>query len=285
MAYPSLTFANLLEQATRAELEQFISLLQGYLSQQHDENGAHTDITADSVTVSGNVSAGDGTFTGNVMADSDGQVTEIGGMGSGFGGGVDMLDGTESHWQITAVDGGVSPRNHLRVRDMLRLTTDRLFDIASYSGGSGAVNYSLVPETTTGFSLGENSSGKRIDEVNAKTLRSSVASYAAILSLTSRTAPAITSTVDDYAINGQGRVLFTLDAAHDMTGIVAGHDGEVLVLSNNSGFTLTLKHQNGSSAAGNRLVCPALSDFALRGGGSVMVQYDTTTGVWWVFGA
>lgn len=51
MAYPSLTFPNLLDNATKSELELFISLLQGYLSAQHDDDGAHTDITADSLVV------------------------------------------------------------------------------------------------------------------------------------------------------------------------------------------------------------------------------------------
>lgn len=49
MPYPSLTFAQLLENATRQELEQFVSLLQGYLSEQHDDTGAHTTITVEEV--------------------------------------------------------------------------------------------------------------------------------------------------------------------------------------------------------------------------------------------
>lgn len=50
MAWPSVTWGNLLPAAVRQELEQFAALLQGYLSSQHKDDGSHSDITADSVT-------------------------------------------------------------------------------------------------------------------------------------------------------------------------------------------------------------------------------------------
>jgi hypothetical protein len=74
MPYPSLTFAAQLSQATRAELEQFISLLQGYLSTQHNDDGSHAAITATSVTATGA-----GTFGGDVVAQNGtGSETGIG---------------------------------------------------------------------------------------------------------------------------------------------------------------------------------------------------------------
>ena len=81
MPYPSLTFATELDQKTRQELEQFISLLQGYLQEQHEGDGSHKAITADSLAATGNISSsgGTGSFAGNVTADSDGTPVVIGG--------------------------------------------------------------------------------------------------------------------------------------------------------------------------------------------------------------
>lgn len=77
MPYPSLTFAQFIDNATRTELEQLISLLQGYLSVQHNEDGEHTDITGESLTLTGDASladltADDATFTGNVSVGTGG---------------------------------------------------------------------------------------------------------------------------------------------------------------------------------------------------------------------
>jgi len=76
MAFPSVTWGNLLEPGARQEAEQFSALTEGFLSVQHDADGAHTDITADSVTVSGDATidgdltvSGDATVSGDVTAD------------------------------------------------------------------------------------------------------------------------------------------------------------------------------------------------------------------------
>lgn len=78
MPYPSVTFGQFLQNATKQEMEQFAALLQGYLSREHDEEGHHTDITATSVTVTGDieaegdVTADDATFAGNVSINTGG---------------------------------------------------------------------------------------------------------------------------------------------------------------------------------------------------------------------
>jgi hypothetical protein len=85
MPFPSLTFANLLENATRAELEQLVSLFVGYLSAQHKEDGSHSDITADSVTVAGDVTAtGSGVFGDEVIAFDGDSLRESGFISSSF---------------------------------------------------------------------------------------------------------------------------------------------------------------------------------------------------------
>src|SRR4051812_8194933 len=119
MGYPSLTFPTQLSHFTRTELEQLISLLQGYLSVEHTEDGTHRAITADSVTVTGDVTVdGDGTFDGNVTADSDGDPAVLGTLGAGLGTGLDLTNGTFSRWAITALDG-TNPVRRLQFRDVL----------------------------------------------------------------------------------------------------------------------------------------------------------------------
>lgn len=73
MPFPSGTYINqILDAATRAELEQFYSLLQGYLSAQHNDDGSHGDITTGDIDATGDITAsGDGIFSGDVTANKD----------------------------------------------------------------------------------------------------------------------------------------------------------------------------------------------------------------------
>jgi hypothetical protein len=66
MAFPTTTFVDQLDQLTRMELEQFVSLLQGYLQAQHKEDGSHSAITADSITLASPV-VGAGNVTGDLI--------------------------------------------------------------------------------------------------------------------------------------------------------------------------------------------------------------------------
>lgn len=50
MGYPSFDFLHEFPPTLRRELESFIARLQGYLSQEHDDTGAHGAITATSVS-------------------------------------------------------------------------------------------------------------------------------------------------------------------------------------------------------------------------------------------
>jgi hypothetical protein len=125
--YPAVTFAEILSQSTRQELEFFVSLLQGYLSQEHDENGRHTDITADSLVVDEAIEAGGevSVSDGSVVITEDAGDT-LGGAG-GHGPGVKFNVGataTPGEWHqfvdTTLVDnlglGGFFARHELRDR-------------------------------------------------------------------------------------------------------------------------------------------------------------------------
>jgi hypothetical protein len=59
MAYPSVTFRDILSASTLQELDQLCSLLQGYLSSQHKADGSHSAVTADTVTATSMTTTGD----------------------------------------------------------------------------------------------------------------------------------------------------------------------------------------------------------------------------------
>lgn len=69
MAFPSGTYLEFIQSIGQYIADEFLHLyaqLEGYLRVEHKENGAHAAITADSLTTTGNVTAVDGTFSGDV---------------------------------------------------------------------------------------------------------------------------------------------------------------------------------------------------------------------------
>lgn len=122
MSYPALTFAAMLDNATRQEMEQFASLLQGFLAQEHNEDGSHRDITGASVVVTGRVTAsGAGNFAGNLTA--QGSVAEIGIL---------------TPPQVTAAQNNYNPTGLSTARH-LRMSTDAsrtLTGIAAQNSGT-----------------------------------------------------------------------------------------------------------------------------------------------------
>lgn len=64
-------------------------------------------------------------------------------------------------------------------------------------------------------------------------------------------------------------------AVFSLGGIVSGvgENGKTLVIFNYSGFTLTIKHENTSSTAANRIVCPGEVDLTVASFSSVELRY------------
>lgn len=164
MPYPSLTFAHLLENATRAELEQFVSLLQGYLSEQHTDTGAHGAITSTSLT-----STGAGVFDGNVTADADGSPV-IAGEHSAFSGavnvgvnGVDMrtMQGAtlRSRWRVGAAVNTLGARE-LFFQDLVGAVEPYTFRVYWDAGNS---TYAIEPGVLSAMRIGTNLSGRRVE--------------------------------------------------------------------------------------------------------------------------
>jgi hypothetical protein len=165
VAYPAVTFGEILQTATRQELEQFAALVQGYLSQQHDENGRHTSITGASVTLTGNVSAVNGTFSGNVTADSGDKNITLGDLAlvssNRPGAGIEMPDGSNSKWRIIAFSNSpTTPSRELNFID--RLATGDAYAFRVFWDTTSS-RYVLTPGSGITFQLGDATFGRIAD--------------------------------------------------------------------------------------------------------------------------
>lgn len=98
----------------------------------------------------------------------------------------------------------------------------------------------------------------------------------------------ITANQNDYAPTDFATASWlrlSSDAARDITGFAGGAQGRLIALSNQGSFTITLKHNSGSSTAGNRILCPGAVDFALTTFQTRWIYYDATAAAWVVIGA
>jgi hypothetical protein len=71
-----------------------------------------------------------------------------------------------------------------------------------------------------------------------------------------------------------------LTGARNLSGISGGADGLAYLLINFSSYTITLTHNDGASASGNRFYCPGAANVAIRSGGSIWIIYNGTNGFW-----
>lgn len=91
----------------------------------------------------------------------------------------------------------------------------------------------------------------------------------------------ITGNQNDYTLPAADIVRLDANAARDITGFTAGTSGQAVVLVNVGTNAITLKHQNSSSSASNRIVVPWAGDYVLdASGGSAVLVYDSTTSRW-----
>ena len=98
---------------------------------------------------------------------------------------------------------------------------------------------------------------------------------------TPATSPAqFTANTDNLAITGSGWLRLSTDASRDLTGIVAGIDGQRLEITNVGSNNLVIKHQSASSTAANRIICNTGADITLAANEELLLKYDATTQRW-----
>lgn len=118
---------------------------------------------------------------------------------------------------------------------------------------------------------------------NASDLTSGTLAYARMADPTVTSPSQIAANQNNYASFARGINRFTTDAARDITGMVAGNDGEVRVLCNvgtTAANTLKIKDESSSSTAANRFSVPWNGDCIIPAEGSVVVFYDGTSSRW-----
>jgi hypothetical protein len=103
---------------------------------------------------------------------------------------------------------------------------------------------------------------------------------AATLSSIPVTPAQIVANTDNYAPTA-GAMLYRLstDASRDITGLVAGVDGQVCNIINVGSFNIVLKHDVTSTAA-NRFLCVGSADITLTPNGIAHLIYDSTSTRW-----
>lgn len=90
----------------------------------------------------------------------------------------------------------------------------------------------------------------------------------------------ITADQNDYAPGSPGVWRLSSDAPWNVTGILAGQDGQAIRIVNVGANAITLKHQNAGSSAANRLICTGAADIALAADEGALGWYDLTTARW-----
>lgn len=94
------------------------------------------------------------------------------------------------------------------------------------------------------------------------------------------TLSAFSANQNDLALGSGGVISISSSLAVDITGLVATSNGDARLLVNTGSFTITLKHNDTSSTAANRILGVTSKDVLVPPGGSVSVVYDGTASRW-----
>jgi hypothetical protein len=96
----------------------------------------------------------------------------------------------------------------------------------------------------------------------------------------------MSSTTNNLAISasyGTVKLGGSPGGAVSFTGMTAGNDGDVVLLLNTCGNTITIARENASSTAANRFASNSAANLTLHaGGGAAFCLYSTTTNRWHV---
>jgi hypothetical protein len=91
----------------------------------------------------------------------------------------------------------------------------------------------------------------------------------------------LTANANDYAPGAGDIFRLSADAARHITGVVAGTDGQAILLVNVGSHAITLKHESTSSSASNRLTVPWAGDYVMAAnGGAALLVYFTASSRW-----
>jgi hypothetical protein len=92
----------------------------------------------------------------------------------------------------------------------------------------------------------------------------------------------LSSSTNNLDISGKSYVKLNNGSSSNftITGIVAGTDGQIIVVQNSGSGNMTIRNSNNSSSASNRIITGSGSDFVTSGTGSVTMIYDGDQSRW-----
>jgi hypothetical protein len=92
-----------------------------------------------------------------------------------------------------------------------------------------------------------------------------------------------TSNQNDWAPSRKNVYRVASDASRNLTGLVAGTDGEVRRIVNKGTQNVVLKHDDAASSTANRFITPNAVDLTLEPGDMAEILYDLDTARWRTF--
>lgn len=151
-------------------------------------------------------------------------------------------------------------------------------DINAHGNGYTTTNLlNAIPPYGTAVFMSKGTSAKEAWQNRVATYRFAVDQYS----------PAtIGSNQNDYDPAGEGGVLarsafrISSDASRNITGIIAGREGQIIYLTNVGSNDIVFKHQDTGSTAANRLISSYGLDITLSAGLTAMATYDSTSARW-----
>jgi len=153
-----------------------------------------------------------------------------------------------------------------------------MFQVSSsgdvYFGSLGSPNSKIIGGVQ--FVRGDNNSGITLEPTGV--------SIDAALKLKQLTASQITSNANNYSLafsaykNSSFRI--SSDAARNITGLMGGYDGKILIIRNVGSFPITFTHEDVNSTAANRITLSTGANISLAANGTLTLQYDATASRW-----
>jgi len=182
--------------------------------------------------------------------------------------------GTQAGYTLGAGDGNVFVGNE--AAKLITSGSDNVF-IGNFAGAAktGSVSDTLwIDSTNTATPLIYGEFNNDLIKINGDVIVEQA------LCTTALSPAEITGNTNNWAVNTNSFVRYTADGAYNLTGIVAGVDGQRMTLINVSATTMTLKHEDASSTDVNRFLMTTGADVAMTENTMVDMIYDATTGRW-----
>jgi hypothetical protein len=269
-------------------LDKFIGALRAWGHLEHNEDGTHGDVTANSITTEENSiingaevgtlpTADDSEATG-ILLGTQWKIVEAAEETPGAGSGTEL-----QFWDLT--NGGTAPAARLV------WSTDRWIFFHG-QGQTSALQFGtssrridamhVLDQTviTLLTSLGTNTLGA----TSATTLTTPALTMSGTQLTTGVINPATlvanTNNWNPTGLSTARLVIFGTDASRNITGLVAQSAGRLVTLMNGGAFDAVLKASDANSSAANQFILPGLADVTMTPGSSVTLYYDGNQPLW-----